>query len=251
MVAIVCRIRKDGTESDIGMNDAFLTHGYKTVKGLIRYGINAQWANANVYGGSVRIQTWCSTSSMYRSDTPTTYFIKKYQQKGCQSMNSFYFGTQEKAVTGVVRANELNPEFISDEILGAISIGQLEHEKECEEEYCDCMDVWQYPLLLGTWKKEKGLWMESKKRGEYSAIIQEDSEHIQVVWSKYAIRCNKCSPCFPNQGDITSDGDRLAYCMPFEFFEDEWLKENKDRLYVRGTNGHWKKYAFKGDLSNA
>lgn len=78
MVAIVSRIRKNGTYSDVGTNDAFLTHSYKTVKGLIRYGINAQWANANVAGGSVRIQTWCNTLSMFRGDTPKTYFVEKH-----------------------------------------------------------------------------------------------------------------------------------------------------------------------------
>lgn len=78
MVAIVSRIRKDGTYSNVGMNDAFLTHSYKTVKGLIRYGINAQWANENINGGLVRIQIWCSTLSMFRNDTPKTYFIKKH-----------------------------------------------------------------------------------------------------------------------------------------------------------------------------
>lgn len=159
-------------------------------------------------------------------------------------MKNFYFGTQEKAVTGVIRMNDLGQDVINDELFyNSLSLGQLDHENECEEEYCDCMDVYQYPILLGTWKKEKGLWTESKKRGEYSAIIQDESEHIQVTWSRYAIRCNKCSPCFPNQGDITTDGDMLAYCMPFEFFEDEWLKENKERLLIRGKNGHWKKYS--------
>lgn len=77
MIAIVSRLRKDGTYSDIGTNDAFLTSSYKTMKGLIRYGINAQWANANVYGGSVRIQIWCNKLSMYRDEAPKTYFIKK------------------------------------------------------------------------------------------------------------------------------------------------------------------------------
>jgi hypothetical protein len=78
MVAIVSRIRKDGTYSEVGVNDRFLTHSYKTVKGLIRYGINAQWANENINGGLVRIQIWCSTLSMFRNDTPKTYFIEKY-----------------------------------------------------------------------------------------------------------------------------------------------------------------------------
>jgi hypothetical protein len=141
-------------------------------------------------------------------------------------------------VTGVVKTTELDVQVIYDEWnTNSISLGYYEHEKECKEEFCDC-DVYEFPVLLGAWKKVKGKWEPSKKKGDFSAIIQSEDEYVQIVWSKYAILSRWCSPCFPRQGDITSEGNILTYCLPPEFHTPEFLKENLERMYVRTSNGH-------------
>ena len=40
---IVTRKNKDGTFDQVGMNNRFLTSNYKTLKGLLKYGISDQW----------------------------------------------------------------------------------------------------------------------------------------------------------------------------------------------------------------
>ena len=40
---IVTRKNKDGSFDNVGMNNRYLTSGYKTLSGLIRYGISEQW----------------------------------------------------------------------------------------------------------------------------------------------------------------------------------------------------------------
>ena len=40
---IVTRKNKDGSFDNVGMNNRYLTSEYKTLSGLIRYGISKQW----------------------------------------------------------------------------------------------------------------------------------------------------------------------------------------------------------------
>ena len=40
---IVTRKNKDGSFDNVGMNNRYLTSKYKTLSGLIRYGISEQW----------------------------------------------------------------------------------------------------------------------------------------------------------------------------------------------------------------
>ena len=40
---IVTRKNKDGSFDNVGMNNRYLTSEYKTLSGLIRYGISEQW----------------------------------------------------------------------------------------------------------------------------------------------------------------------------------------------------------------
>ena len=40
---IVTRKNKDGSFDNVGMNNRYLTSEYRTLSGLIRYGISEQW----------------------------------------------------------------------------------------------------------------------------------------------------------------------------------------------------------------
>ena len=43
---IVTRKNSDGSFDDVGMNNRYLTSHYKTLNGLLRYGISEQWKTA-------------------------------------------------------------------------------------------------------------------------------------------------------------------------------------------------------------
>lgn len=48
MKAIVTRMNEDGTFDKVGMNNRYVTSHYKTVSGLIRYGVPKSWKKAGV-----------------------------------------------------------------------------------------------------------------------------------------------------------------------------------------------------------
>lgn len=49
-------------------------------------------------------------------------------------------------------------------------------------------------------------------------IINHDSRTIQVVLSNWLTFCNKCSPCYPNQGNLEEVGGNVwAYDLPMEW----------------------------------
>lgn len=90
--------------------------------------------------------------------------------------------------------------------------------------------------LFGSWKKNEEGQYEPDKSGEYSAIYNGDYNTVQVVRSKFAIRCAICSPCYPNQGDVDTPpgkyGDVYAFCLPQDIMNEEWVEKNnnKDRI---------------------
>ncbi len=124
------------------------------------------------------------------------------------------------------------------------SIDLAWEQEECLEEEIDCSYQGDTPRLYGKWKREKNHFTPVRT-GEYSAIYNPDSNTLQVLFSKYAIRCHPCSPCFPGQGDVDSDGNLWAYCLPPEMMTEEWQQENSQRIFQRRKsrkgNYYWKK----------
>jgi len=58
------------------------------------------------------------------------------------------------------------------------------------------------------------------ENAEYSAIS--NVPYTQIVRSRWAARCMRCSPCYPGQGDLDTPGsDYLAYCLPPSMFDSE------------------------------
>jgi hypothetical protein len=58
---------------------------------------------------------------------------------------------------------------------------------------------------------------EPDPEAEYSAIASlgsYGSNILQVVASKWGIKCALCSPCYPGQGDADTPGEFLCYSVP-------------------------------------
>jgi hypothetical protein len=135
----------------------------------------------------------------------------------------------DKPITGVIGNNEI-VQFISDETCGdAIDLGwedaiaefQAEHGREPDDDERDAMAMSDVsgPHLIGDWKKDDdGIWEPDKKGSQgFSALVRETV--TQVLWSETTTKANHCSPCYPGQADIGSDGEFLAFTLPAESFD--------------------------------
>ena len=125
-------------------------------------------------------------------------------------------------ITGVISNNQA-VQFIADECnYNSIDLDWENHvnSKLHMGEHCECYDYWEsFTWLIGDWIKDKdneGLYTHDPN-GEYAAIVGEI--YTQVVFSQHTRRSNLCSPCYPGQGDIGSDGDYLAYDLPPEAYK--------------------------------
>jgi hypothetical protein len=131
-------------------------------------------------------------------------------------------------VTGVIQTN--NAEFIYDDCDNGIDLTWEEHIKECidyqENDWCNCMPSDETDYLIG-FKLDTQEKYIPDPNAEYSAIVNGSLFTTQVVLSKWTISCNKCSPCYPGQGDIDTPGsDYIAYCLPPDVIGDN----NKELL---------------------
>lgn len=119
------------------------------------------------------------------------------------------------AKTGVLNNNV--PMWLHEEIYDAIDPGYEAYlEDNPDDEYGD-----EYynddPVYLVGFIKIDGLY-EPDESADYSAIISQI--YTQVVKSKWVSRCAYCSPCFPDQGDLGTDGDILAYTLSPDVWGD-------------------------------
>ena len=126
----------------------------------------------------------------------------------------------EVPITGVVSNNQVS-QFISDECHDGIDLDYEEHinSEFHDGDNCDCIDWWEGSItwLIGDWIKDsEGLYTHDPEE-EYAAIVGE--VYTQVVFSQHTRRSMLCSPCYPGQGDIGSDGDYLAYDLPPAAYE--------------------------------
>lgn len=136
-------------------------------------------------------------------------------------------------VTGVIQANNVNPETVSDELMDGIDLSYEEYIAENGEDAAeDYMDNGDNTYLCGFYKKEEG--PDAGKYvldpdAEVSAIFSTNRNVIQVVRSKWIVRDARwCSPCYPGQADLDStDGGVVAYTLPKDWFDDENPPVNK------------------------
>jgi len=171
-----------------------------------------------------------------------------------------------ECVTGVHSGNDV--EFFYED-RDSISLAYEEHLKECKGQCincycnhkfgkCECRDVrpdYKVPCtnyepdegchdmcfcsngddttLYGDWHKDRksSKWKEYNGKKEYSAIHNENYNTIQVVKSNWIAKSYACSPCYPGQADLDTTGDLNGYCLPPELMKEEWVEENRGRLY--------------------
>ena len=125
-------------------------------------------------------------------------------------------------VVGVV--HNLSPEWLMEDMLyDGIDLTY----QDCMEEYADdpdaeniCAEIDQSDYAYGLNEEvcsveipDLPLAEIKDPDAEYVAISREIN--TQVLWSKWALRVQLCSLCYPGQGNLDSPGDQVwAYCPP-------------------------------------
>jgi hypothetical protein len=126
---------------------------------------------------------------------------------------------KDTPITGVAQNNHV--EWLYEEVADGIDLDFEAHCKECENEDHDF--CWESngseTYLIGSWIQGDDGRYSPDKTGEYSAICGEF--YTQVVYSKYTKRTSLCSPCYPGQGDLDSEGEYLVYDLPTELYGNE------------------------------
>jgi len=89
------------------------------------------------------------------------------------------------------------------------------------------VDTGNETYLVGGWIKVDGQY-EPDLESEYSAIVGEI--YAQIVHSQYVDSCALCSPCYPGQGNIGSNGEFLAYTLPVSMWGEFLEEEGKRRI---------------------
>jgi hypothetical protein len=53
-------------------------------------------------------------------------------------------------------------------------------------------------------------------------LYDTDSNYVTVLSSPLVALCAECSPCYPNAGDLDTQGCHEAYALPLDWFDDEF-----------------------------
>ena len=142
----------------------------------------------------------------------------------------------DEATTGVFNCNGL--EWLNDDCFSsnAIDLAWEDHKLYCdkykENGECDC--EYESDRFLIGFKLGKDNLFALDRVQEYSAIVNFDRNTIQVVHSKWGVRCKLCSPCYPGQGDGDTPGEFLAYSVPPDVVGDYGDQELKKRIFLIG-----------------
>ena len=176
-----------------------------------------------------------------------------YKDDGSALHVEYHWGKyvfSDTPVTGVISCHSV--EWIHDEcnyhgVANLSYDGALEYflnEKRAEWEVDnegdpdeDTIEEWTYEfndfyesqgdtILIGDWQQDNdGLWgpIERGNKG-YAAIVNYDSNTIQVVWSEFVTMGALCSPCYPGQVDLDTEGDYMGYDLPIDLYGE--VREN-------------------------
>ena len=107
--------------------------------------------------------------------------------------------------------NDIREECTSDN-------GDVDWEKFGEEiETIECQG--DHTKLLGDWKQDENYKWYPDPEGEWAAIQRETT--VQVVFSKTIVTGALCSPCYPGQVDLGSEGEFKAFTLPDELLYKE------------------------------
>lgn len=135
-------------------------------------------------------------------------------------------------ITGVLNSNA--PEWLYEDIINGIDLDYDQYKKDNpDDEYGDNYEGSDSTYLIGFIKNDKDEY-ELDKTAEYSAIVGQ--VYTQVVMSKYVSKCSFCSICYPNQGDLDTEGVLMTYTLPLEVWgESEHLEIIKLPDVIRET----------------
>jgi hypothetical protein len=134
--------------------------------------------------------------------------------------------------TGVLNGNNLENYFFWEEETVDLDYEEYLRENPEGDPEGYCGDSTNF--LYGDWIKVEDKYAPDRSgpRG-YAAIYDSNDNTIQVVWSRWAVLCARCSPCFPDQGDLTStpgwnsQGDPVvAYSLPPEYMSQDWQESH-------------------------
>jgi len=124
-------------------------------------------------------------------------------------------------VTGVIDCAEVSIEKLLNARDNGVNLTYENWKKEnpdAEDE--DYEDGGESTVICGFKKNADGLY-EPDPEAEVSFIYNGDRNTIQVTQSKWVAKCAWCSPCYPHQGDLGTEGEA---CEAFTFGPD-WFDE--------------------------
>jgi hypothetical protein len=125
----------------------------------------------------------------------------------------------EEPITGVLSVHSVNWEYmdygicldcesIIEEIESDESLDEDGRQDELDSVECDSSHV----KLYGDWIQDDNGQYAPDKNKEFAAIGHESE--LQIIWSTAVTRGALCSPCFPGQCDLDSEGEFMAYTLP-------------------------------------
>ncbi len=136
------------------------------------------------------------------------------------------------AITGVIGINSIDTQYLSDDLNDGINLTfenfKIEHEKFCKDENCieeehegiyENYEEYSDLYIINYVKNSDGLY-EPDTTKDYSFIVREST--LQITYSKFFKLCRFCSFCYPDQGYLDSEGEHLTYCLPADYFRDDF-----------------------------
>lgn len=151
-------------------------------------------------------------------------------------------------VVGVIH-NSSAMWFTEYAIENGIDVDYLAHCELCHLGEFDCHDdcyesAGDETILVGfhevetredAWYHVNSRYYAPDEQAEFSAISS--VPYTQIVKSRFVVECARCSPCYPNQGDLDTEGDDyLAYCLPPDIFDTE--VDGFDVSRIKEMDGH-------------
>ena len=154
-------------------------------------------------------------------------YEKHIKEEHVQCVECYFSATREIYDSLFKEYNGTCP--LCDDKLTELEIIPGEDAENHDDMDGDCSET----FLYGSWKKDDEGKFGQDESGEYAAIYDSNDNHIQVVWSKFALKCYHCSPCYPNQGYLDAAGENWTYCLPVELMNDEWREEFEKHMVER------------------
>ncbi len=126
--------------------------------------------------------------------------------------------------TGVLDTASIKPDMLDEQLINnAIDIAweeAIEGKTQDEiEELGDCWECSDTTYLYGFIKDADDKYIPDPDQDLSVIVNMGNGCTLQILQSKYIIdNVGFCSPCYPGQADLDSDGNLTAYILPPEYF---------------------------------